>query len=242
MTSAMTSAFRRPSSTASSTVVLVAVIVAVSSGFVKPAIALQGCGGSCASDNDCSGQLACISGRCADDPGVGTHICKTAKKCKPKGYIKAPIRNPYCNNARMSDCCKPGRRYPKYTCSPPVSSATSAILTLNGFGKAQDGGGPSECDGKYHANTEQVVAVSTGWYASGSRCGKQILITAPNGKSTTATVVDECDSRAGCDKAHAGQPPCMINDVDASAAVWAALGISPSNDLYGFMNVKWKDV
>jgi hypothetical protein len=102
-------------------------------------------------------------------------------------------------------------------------------------------GGPSECDGKYHPNSQRVAALSTGWYAGGTRCGRQIRING-NGRSTTATVVDECDSRNGCDAQHAGQPPCANNIVDVSAAVWSALGVSPNSDMYGFMPVTWQDV
>ncbi|XWS28990.1 hypothetical protein CRYUN_Cryun25bG0118300 [Craigia yunnanensis] len=54
-------------------------------------------------------------------------------------------------------------------------------------------------------------------------CGKKITITASNGRNTTAIVVDECDSRCGCDKEHAYQPPCKNNIVDGSDAVWKAL-------------------
>ncbi|KAF4347227.1 hypothetical protein G4B88_027487 [Cannabis sativa] len=39
-------------------------------------------------------------------------------------------------------------------------------------------------------------------------------------------VVDECDSTAGCDADHDYQPPCPNNIVDASKAVWKALGVS----------------
>ncbi|KAF4398293.1 hypothetical protein G4B88_007572 [Cannabis sativa] len=81
-----------------------------------------------------------------------------------------------------------------------------------------DGGGPSECD-------ERVVALSTGWYNDGSRCGKMIKIRATNGRTTTAKVVDECDSQNGCDDEHAGQPPCRNNIVDGSNVVWNALGL-----------------
>ncbi|CAI5992497.1 unnamed protein product [Closterium sp. NIES-65] len=147
-----------------------------------------------------------------------------------------------CDSQTGSDCCRPLAKYHKYTCSPPVSNATSAILTLNGFGDGQDGGGASSCDGRYHSNSETVVALSTGWFAKRRRCGRQIRISASNGRSVLATVVDECDSRAGCDRMHAGQPPCIINDVDASAAVWQALGIGQSDSRYGYMKVTWQDV
>ncbi|KAF2292156.1 hypothetical protein GH714_014668 [Hevea brasiliensis] len=59
----------------------------------------------------------------------------------------------------------------------------------------------------------------------GSRCGQMITITASNGMSTTAKVVDECDSMNGCDEEHADQPPCENNIVDGSDAVWEALGL-----------------
>lgn len=63
-----------------------------------------------------------------------------------------------------------------------------------------------------------------------------IRIVAGNGRSTTAKVVDECDSRAGCDKEHAGQPPCHNNIVDGSDAVWKALRL---NEDIGIVSVTW---
>ncbi|KAE8038818.1 hypothetical protein FH972_011290 [Carpinus fangiana] len=56
------------------------------------------------------------------------------------------------------------------------------------------------------------------------------------GRSTTAKVVDECDSVNGCDKEHAFQPPCRNNIVDASAAVWDALGLDQA---LGDVPVTW---
>ncbi|KAI9194295.1 hypothetical protein LWI28_004872 [Acer negundo] len=104
-------------------------------------------------------------------------------------------------------------------------------------GGGGDGGDPSECDEQYHDNTELVVALSTGWYDGGSRCGKMIRITAAGiGKSVEAKVVDECDSMRGCDKEHAGQPPCKNNIVDGSDAVWDALELN--KDL-GVVDVTW---
>ncbi|WJX69479.1 Kiwellin, variant 2 [Trifolium repens] len=112
----------------------------------------------------------------------------------------------------------------------------NALLTFNDFSEGGDGGGPSECDEQYHDNSERVVALSTGWYNGGSRCGKLIRITANNGRSTTAKVVDECDSVNGCDKEHAGQPPCRNNIVDGSIAVWNALGLNTDD---GVVSVTW---
>lgn len=63
-----------------------------------------------------------------------------------------------------------------------------------------------------------------------------IRITASNGRSTTAKVVDECDSERGCDEEHAGQPPCHNNIVDGSNAVWEALGL---NTDVGVVDITW---
>lgn len=195
-------------------------------------LAQQNCGGSCTTLDDCAGQLICISGRCNDDPDVGTHICSGSSPSSPTGSCSATSGN--------SDSCCNSNSCHKTSCSPAVSSSTSAILTVNDFSEGGDGGGPSECDGQYHDNSQRVVALSTGWYNGGSRCGKQIRING-NGRSTTATVVDECDSENGCDSEHAYQPPCANNIVDGSAAVWQALGVSTNDDRYGYMQVTWQD-
>ncbi|CAL2237527.1 unnamed protein product [Prunus armeniaca] len=180
----------------------------------QPSLALSSCNGACATLNDCDGQLICINRKCNDDPDVGTHICSkppppppmTAGGCNPSGTL-------HCNNVS----------YPTYTCSPPVTSSTIAKLDIGEFNKGGDGGGAAECDEQYHENTERIVALSTGWYNGGKMCGRMIIITAGNGRSVTAKVVDECNSRVGCDAEHAGQPPCENNVVVASEAVWKAL-------------------
>lgn len=193
--------------------------------------ALSGCGGQCNDLNDCSGQLICINRKCNDDPDVGTHSCSGTPSTPPSG--PSPPGGT-CRPSGSLTC--DGQTKPTYTCSPPVTGSTSAILTLNDFSAGGDGGAPSECDDSYHSNTERVVALSTGWYANGSRCGRMIRITARNGRSTTAKVVDECDSRRGCDTDHAFQPPCDNNIVDGSDAVWKALGL---NEDLGRVPVTW---
>ncbi|KAK1428185.1 hypothetical protein QVD17_17014 [Tagetes erecta] len=85
-----------------------------------------------------------------------------------------------------------------------------------------------ECDNQYHSDDTPVVALSTGWYKGGDRCHKHITING-NGRSVKAVVVDECDSTMGCDADHDYQPPCPNNIVDASKAVWKALGVSEDN-------------
>ncbi|CAI0422513.1 unnamed protein product [Linum tenue] len=109
-------------------------------------------------------------------------------------------------------------------------SNAKAELTINGFQKGESGGGPAECDGKFHPDDTLVVALSTPWYAHGQRCFRSITIQGPNGNSATARVVDECDV------AHAG---CKPDIVDASQAVWEALKV-PHNQ-WGLMSVTWSD-
>ncbi|KAI6695794.1 hypothetical protein NL676_023504 [Syzygium grande] len=112
--------------------------------------------------------------------------------------------------------CK-GHSYPKYHGSPPVTSSTRATLMNNDSSKGGDGSGPAECDDSYHENSELIVALSTGWYADGSRCGDKIRITSTKmGRSMMVKVVDECDSRNGCDDEHDYQPPCRNDIVDGS--------------------------
>ncbi|KAG0606762.1 hypothetical protein M758_9G165300 [Ceratodon purpureus] len=206
---------------------------------------LKGCYQSCTLDNQCEGQLACMSGKCNDDPGVGTHICSKAPPppqaatCKPYGYLTAgTITSNECN-PNDDPCCVTGHKYGRFACSPPITSpATTATMTVNSFAAGGDGGAPGACYGKYYPDSERVIAMSTGWFDNNSRCGKTIQISG-NGKTTTAEVVDECDSQNGCDADHAYQQPCATNIVDASAAVWAALGVSTNDDRYGYMIVTW---
>ena len=161
------------------------------------------------------------------------------QSCKPSGKIKGTTPPPgECNKENDSDCCKAGETYTTYKCSPPVSGSTKAVLTINSFQKGGDGGGPSECDNKYHSDDTPVVALSTGWYSGGSRCLKNIVISG-NGQSVTAMVVDECDSTMGCDDDHDYQPPCPNNIVDASKAVWQALGVDEGD--WGELDITWSD-
>lgn len=163
-----------------------------------------------------------------------------AQTCKPSGtLIGKKVPRSKCD-PNDDPCCKAGQPYKTYKCSPPVTGQTKAILTQNNFSEGGDGGGPSECDNKYHSNNTPVVALSTGWYKRGSRCGQEIIIHG-NGRTTRAKVVDECDSTMGCDDEHAYQQPCRYNVVDASDAVWKALGVSPNNPKYGEMQITWSD-
>ncbi|CAF1380887.1 unnamed protein product [Rotaria sp. Silwood1] len=189
------------------------------------------CGDSCSTYDDCDGSLICVNGKCSSDSssnggGDGT--------CSPSGVLQGT--HTLCNTENFSTCCKSNVNYTQYTCSP--SSTSSAILTLNSFREGGDGGFGGACYGAFYPDTQRVVALSTGWFNRGSRCGKMITIHG-NGKTTTAEVVDECDSVHGCDDEHAGQPPCRNNIVDGSPAVWQALGVSKNDPRYGQLSVSW---
>jgi hypothetical protein len=170
------------------------------------------------------------------DPAQRRELADDA--CQPVGTLR-PTQNHSCE-----DCCEAGHSYKTYRCSPPVVSGsggggTKAIMTLNNFTEGGEGGDPSECDGKFHRNSERVVALSTGWYAEGKRCGDSIRIRA-KGRSVLAKVVDECDSLHGCDREHGYQPPCRPNIVDASQAVWDALRVT--GDDVGEYPIAWSPV
>lgn len=158
--------------------------------------------------------------------------------CRPSGYL--PGKSGNCEKSNDPDCCEDGKAYPQYRCSPPVTAATGAVLTLNSFEKGKDGGGPSECDNAYHSDGELVVALSTGWFAGMARCGHRVRITASggSGRSVVAKVVDECDSVHGCDGEHNYEAPCGNNIVDASPAVWDALGLDKN---VGMEHITWSD-
>lgn len=160
------------------------------------------------------------------------------KPCKPSGKIRGKKPPPNkCNTQNDSECCVEGKLYTTFNCSPPVTGHTKGFLTLNSFEKGGDGGGPSECDKRYHSDDIPIIALSTGWFNKKGMCFHNITIKG-NGRSVVAMVVDECDSTMGCDDTHDYQPPCD-NIVDASKAVWKALGV-PEDD-WGGLDITWSD-
>lgn len=55
-----------------------------------------------------------------------------AQGCSSSGKIRGRKAPPgQCNQENGSDCCKKGKFYTTYKCSPPVSDNTKATLTLN---------------------------------------------------------------------------------------------------------------
>ncbi|KAI3965720.1 hypothetical protein MKX01_010677 [Papaver californicum] len=159
-----------------------------------------------------------------------------AQTCEPSGKLIGVEPPPgECKIDFDADCCKPGESYTTYKCSP---ADRRAVLTLNDFQEGGDGGGASACDEQFHSNDTPVVALSTGWFNNRERCLHTITIEG-NGRSVVAKVVDECDSGMGCDEEHAYQPPCPNNIVDASPAVWEALGVPREN--WGELDITWSD-
>ncbi|KAL6883477.1 hypothetical protein ACP4OV_010891 [Aristida adscensionis] len=175
-------------------------------------------------------QVSCAAARSHSHHGGG--------KCRATGFLVG--KGHRCNRQQGSECCVSGRRYPQFRCSPPVSKRTPATLTLNGFESGESGGAPGACDGRFHRDSEMVVALSSGWLRLDGvhRCNKKVRVTGSHGKSVVARVVDECDSVNGCDAEHNFEPPCASNVVDASPAVWKALGLD--TDL-GEVHVTWSD-
>lgn len=161
------------------------------------------------------------------------------QECTSRGRIVGTNPPPgQCNKEDDSACCKQGQIYPTYTFSPQASGSTGATLTLNSFEKGKDGGAASSCDNQYHSDDLPIVALSTGWYSGGSRCQKSIMVNG-NGNRVIAVVVDECDSTMGCDDEHDYQPPCGNDIVDASSAVWKALGVQGG---WGNITITWSDM
>ncbi|KAL3723011.1 hypothetical protein ACJRO7_035233 [Eucalyptus globulus] len=138
-----------------------------------------------------------------------------AQCCRPSGRIRGKNPPPgQCNTGDDSDCCKDGQMYPVNGCSPPVSGHTRAHLTLNSFEEGRDGGGLSD------------------------RCLGNITIYS-NGRCVEAMVVDERDSTMGCDEEHDYQPLCDYDMVDASRAVWEALGVP--KDSWDWVDITWSN-
>ncbi|KAJ0966574.1 hypothetical protein J5N97_023491 [Dioscorea zingiberensis] len=159
------------------------------------------------------------------------------KSCRPSGYLWRKAGGGCFDSD--PDCCRLGKKYPKYLCSPLVTNSTSATMTLGSFSNVEEN--PTSCDTRSHSDSEIIIALSTGWYNGGSRCLKNINIHG-NGKSVLAKVVDECDSMNGCDADHEYEKPCANNVVDASSAVWEALGFSKSQMAAGAHSITWSDV
>jgi hypothetical protein len=103
------------------------------------------------------------------------------------------------------------------------NGGTPAVMTVTSF-DGGDGGDPEACDGIYVWNGDPLAALSTEWFAGGSRCHKSIRITSTQtGRTVVADVVDECDKD---------------NMVSTNQVVWDALGLDTN---IGEVPVTWSD-
>ncbi|XP_022759990.1 putative ripening-related protein 1 [Durio zibethinus] len=109
---------------------------------------------------------------------------------------------------------------------------------LKSFDQGGNGCGPSECDNRYHSDDELLVALSKGWFNERKRCNRCINIRG-NGKNVMAKVIDQCDSRMGCDSGHEYKPPYGNDIVLASKGVWCALGVPRSQ--WSSLDIHWSD-
>lgn len=160
-----------------------------------------------------------------------------AQNCRPTGYFRASGPPPGKCRSVASGCCQADQVYFTFQCSPDVTSNTTATLAYDTF---LGGGSAPKCGsgGKRDVGEEAVVALSTGWFDGGKRCGK-VIVVSRNGRRVRATVVGECDSTAGCDAAHGFRAPCGYNVVVGSRAVWRALGLDGGSQAQ--FDVTWSD-
>jgi hypothetical protein len=106
-----------------------------------------------------------------------------------------------------------------------VVSQQDAVMTWTRFDE-EGGNGPAACDGEYHYDGAPIAALSTEWYADGSRCWKGIHITSKDtGKTVRVSVVDEVDGG---------------NKIATTGYVWELLGFDYNQD-WGEVAVTWAD-
>ncbi|EFJ05557.1 hypothetical protein SELMODRAFT_136958, partial [Selaginella moellendorffii] len=174
------------------------------------------CGTRCDSRRDCSGGLVCnpVSKTCDGDPGASTLSCPIPG-CEPAQsfiYSNATAHDP--------EYCVDNNTYQFFNCSPKEQSLNFAALyytELEGI--------PTACNRSTpYKNSELLANMATGWFASGSSCFKEIVITAENGMSVTATVVDICASTIGCSPLTGYYEPCTPRSLGGTRGVWEALG------------------
>lgn len=139
---------------------------------------------------------------------VSNWLSIEAQTCNPSGRIVGKQPPPgQCNHENQSDCCKRGKLYTTYKCSPQVSQRTKVTLTINSFEKGGDGGGPSECDNKYHPDNTPVVAV---WHSQqgGSARGKSAWTTL----LSMVMLSEEPTLQNGAVYRHSKMVPCHVSD------------------------------
>ncbi|XP_024515302.1 probable receptor-like protein kinase At5g20050 [Selaginella moellendorffii] len=170
-------------------------------------------------------------GQCNSDPS-NTHIsvCPVAPGCNPaQSFV-------YTAPTIDEDHCATNTTYYLYDCSPPVSRRRPNPAIL--YYIELDNG--SRCEEKKYQPSDLVASMATGWYnyqRPGGACGRNVTITALNGRTVTAMVVDECTAMAGCTAATSFYPPCSPKSLGATQGVWEALGYKISE---GIIDITWE--
>ncbi|GAA5851058.1 hypothetical protein JCM3766R1_004164 [Sporobolomyces carnicolor] len=104
------------------------------------------------------------------------------------------------------------------------SSSSSSSGTYTGEATFYYQNGVAGACGSVSSDSDKVVALQTSMYGSGGYCGETITITnTANGKSTTATVADECPSCSGS------------SSIDLSTGAFDAIGHEDT----GVLSVSW---
>ncbi|XP_024528945.1 G-type lectin S-receptor-like serine/threonine-protein kinase SD2-5 [Selaginella moellendorffii] len=174
------------------------------------------CGMTCESTRDCSGGLVCnpISKTCDGDPSASTLSCPIPG-CEPAQtfvYSNATAHNPA--------LCFDNTTYQFFNCSPQEQPRNFAAFYFIELEES-----PTSCNRSTPPrNSELLASMSTGWFANGSSCHREIVITAENGLSVTATVIDQCGSNIGCTADTGFYGPCSPRSLGGTRAVWEALG------------------
>ncbi|KAJ3068208.1 hypothetical protein HDU98_008629 [Podochytrium sp. JEL0797] len=175
-----------------------------------------------------------ITGSCGYPCSTTATTCSAPLTCQPPGVC---MDAPFASQLGIALQCGLGDGFvdasgpcDSASCSgiavsPPVDNHHGTRAVMTGLGSGVGGGGA--CLGQGNDVAERVVALSTGWFDNQSRCGNVVYLYW-NGETTTATVVDECDSQNGA---------CEGNVVQASESVCEALGCDASQNQY----ILWSD-
>ncbi|KAJ4981645.1 hypothetical protein NE237_032482 [Protea cynaroides] len=134
---------------------LLALLLLCLSFLPSLATAISNCGGTCETLNDCNGQLICISGKCDDDPTVGTHVYSDASSivggcnssgtliCGASGSGESACDGKYHNNTELNvfvstGCCD-NEGEVEAPCANDIISGSDAVWEALGLNTTADG-------------------------------------------------------------------------------------------------------
>ena len=117
------------------------------------------------------------------------------------------------------------------TQAPPATGGSGGYDRSSTLTWYTYGGAPNYCEGRTRAESDLVVAMSTGMLNARGDCRRQIssieIYSPSTRRSVRAQVVDMCDESHGC----------RPNVVDGTRGIWAALGIDLAQ---GVHQIQWK--